>query len=108
MEMGDYMRNMSFDINARKTFDSKLNGQLDRFGNECTKFNGIMDKLLLSYNKLNSNGLELKKMAENLEYSQHVVQRNLWDRGLRTNSEREQYKSTETYLNNVSFFLTIT
>ena len=104
MEMSDYMRNMSFSVNARKQFPNDANGtnQLDRFGQWCTKLNAVMESLLLAYNKLNSNALELKRAAENFALPENVIDRNKWDREMRPQTEREAYLSTEVSIQNVS------
>jgi hypothetical protein len=103
MEMSDYMRNMSFDINARKQFanDSSGANQLDRLGHACTRLNSAMDSLLVAYNKLNSNALELKRIAENFVFAENVAQRNLWDRDMRPQTARVMYQPTENSIKDV-------
>lgn len=97
MELADYMRNKSYDINCRQLFDYDQNGfsSLDLCGQLFSQIISHMEKLLLSYNKLNVNAVELKKMGENFVYAQKIIDRNIWDRTVKPDFERNDYKKTE-------------
>ena len=103
MELADYMRNKSYDINCRKLFDYDQNGfsSLDLCGQLFSQIISHMEKLLLSYNKLNVNAVELKKMGENFVYAQKIIDRNIWDRTVTPDFERNDYKKTEDSINQV-------
>lgn len=97
MELADYMRNKSYDINCRQLFDYDQNGfsSLDLCGQLFSQIISHMEKLLLSYNKLNVNAVELKKMGENFVYAQKIIDRNIWDRTVKPDFERNDFKKTE-------------
>ncbi|CAF0710729.1 unnamed protein product [Brachionus calyciflorus] len=98
MELGDYMRNKSFDVNQRDVFEkgspAEINN-LDHSAQFFTKLISAIESLLLVYNKLHSNSVELKKNSDNFLYGQRIIDRNIWDRGLRPTAERDAYNSTE-------------
>ena len=104
MELADYMRNKSYDINCRQLFDYDQNGfsSLDLCGQLFSQIISHMEKLLLSYNKLNVNAVELKKMGENFVYAQKIIDRNIWDRTVKPDFERNDYKKTEDSINQVN------
>ena len=104
MELADYMRNKSYDINCRQLFDYDQNGfsSLDLCGQLFSQLIGGMEKLLLSYNKLNVNALELKKMGENFVFAQKIIDRNIWDRTVKPDFERNDYKKTDDSINQVN------
>jgi hypothetical protein len=97
MELADYMRNKSYDTNSRNQFVKMANGlnQLDYCGQLFSQLIKNSENLLLAYNKLNVNANELKKIYENFQIPENLVDKNLWDRRLRPNSERNRYKETE-------------
>lgn len=103
MEMADYMRNKSYDINQRRAFTTDSNGlnELDHCGQLFSQLNSYLEALLLAYNKLNTNSFELKRNNDNLVYAQNIVDRNLWDRTLKPTFEREAYQFTEDSINKV-------
>ena len=94
MELSDYMRNKSYDVNQRAYFARDSNGlnDLDLSGQIFSQLISQMENLLLSYNKLNLNANELKKMVENFVYAEGLIDRNLWDRTLKPDFERKNYK----------------
>ncbi|RMZ98338.1 hypothetical protein BpHYR1_047894 [Brachionus plicatilis] len=97
MELGDYMRNKSHDINSRNVFETYSGdvNNLDKTGQLFTELISAIESIMLSYNKLHCNATELKKNSDNFIYGQRIIDRNIWDRGLRPTSERDVYKSTE-------------
>lgn len=97
MEVSDYMRNKSYDVNSRKYFQTDSNGlnQLDTCGQLFSKLISYMENMILAYNTLSSNSFELKRNNDNLIFAQNVVDRNIWDRTLKPTVERDVYKSTE-------------
>ena len=105
MELSDYMRNKSYDINQRDYFARDSNGlnDLDLSGQIFSQLISQMENLLLAYNKLNLNANELKKMVENFVHAEGLIDRNLWDRTLKPDFERKNYSSTEAALNKVHF-----
>lgn len=97
------MRNKSHDVNARnvfETFSGDMNN-LDKAGQFFTELIAAIEGLLLSFNKLHSNATELKKNSDNFTYGQRIIDRNIWDRGLRPTSERDAYYSTEQSIHKV-------
>lgn len=97
MELGDYLRNKSFDINKRNIFKQDEYGvnDLENFGQRFTNLMFTMKELIRSYDKLKQSALEMKKMSKNFSHAQGIVDRNIWDRTLRPASERSDYKETE-------------
>jgi hypothetical protein len=91
------MRNKSYDINARKMFamDAAGTNQLDNFGKYFTRLISLLEEIISSYGKLKLTAVELKKMAENFVYAERIIDRNLWDRKLKPEHERKEYKSVE-------------
>ena len=69
MELADYMRNKSYDINSRNMFGSDSNdiNHLDNCGQIFSKLIMYSENLMMSYNKLNLTANELKKMCENFD-----------------------------------------
>lgn len=98
MELSDYMRNKSYDINQRDWFESDSNGlnNLDLSGQIFSQLIAQMESLLLSYNKLNLNAVELKKMVEDFVHAEGLIDRNVWDRTVKPDFERKNYSSTES------------
>lgn len=97
MELGDYMRNKSHDINLRNVFETYSGdaNNLDKTGQLITDLMEVIESLLLSYNKLHCNATELKKNLDNFSYAQRIIDKNIWERGLRPTSERDAYFTTE-------------
>jgi hypothetical protein len=97
MELADYMRNKSYDTNSRNQFVIMSNGlnQLDYCGQLFSQLIKNSENLLLSYNKLNSNANELKKINENFQIPENLIDKNLWDRRLRPDFERNSFIETE-------------
>ena len=106
IELSDYLRNKSYDANTRKLFriDSKGNNELDMFALRFTSLNALMQNVIISYDKLKQTALELKKMSENFIYAQNIIDRNQWDRKLKPNHEREEYRQTEISINKVNIY----
>ena len=106
MELSDYMRNKSYDINQRDWFESDSNGlnNLDLSGQIFSQLIAQMESLLLSYNKLNLNAVELKKMVEDFIHAEGLIDRNIWDRTVKPDFERKNYSSTEAAIHKVRIF----
>ena len=100
------MRNKSYDINQRAYFDVDQNGMndLDLSGQLFSQLIAQMEGLLLSYNRLNLNAVELKKMVEDFIFSENLIDRNVWDRTVKPDFERKNYINTEVAINKVNFF----
>ena len=97
MELADYMRNKSYDTNSRNQFVKMSNGlnQLDYCGQLFSHLINNSENLLLAYNKLSSNANELKTMYENFCIPENLIDKNLWDRRLRPDFERNNFMKTE-------------
>ena len=97
IELADHMRNKSFDINCRQQFTTSANGtnQLDSLAKCFTRLISLMEEIINSFSKFKLTSLELKKMAENFVYAENIIDRNIWDRKLKPNYERSDYKSIE-------------
>jgi hypothetical protein len=100
------MRNKSYDINQRAYFNVDQNGlnDLDLSGQLFSQLIAQMEGLLLSYNRLNLNAVELKKMVEDFIFSENLIDRNVWDRTVKPDFERKNYINTEVAINKVIFF----
>ena len=103
MELSDYMRNKSYDINQRAYFERDSNGlnDLDLSGQIFSQLISQMEAILLSYNKLNVNAVELKKMVDNFIHAEKLIDRNIWERKVRPDFERKNYSSTEAAIHKV-------
>lgn len=98
MEFSDSLRNQAFNATSRKLFSLTASDEtcvIDKFAEMFSKLMASMQDMLMSYNKLNTNSFELKKMSDNMVFVENVVDRNLWDRKQNPDFEREKYKSTE-------------
>lgn len=97
IELADHMRNKSYDINARRLFDAGTKGanNLDTFGKYFTRLISLMEEIINAYGKLKCTAVELKKMADNFVYAENVIDRNIWDRKLKPDFERTDYKNIE-------------
>lgn len=104
MELGDYMRNKSFDVNSRSLFSNDSNGlnELDVGADLFTQLITQMEVLIVSYDKLRFTGEELKRMINNFEYSEKITEKNLWERDLKPDFERITFKDTEDSLKEVN------
>jgi hypothetical protein len=102
-ELADYMRNKSYDINQRSFFDNDHNGMnnLDLSGQLFSQLIAQMESFILSYNRLNLNAVELKKMVEDFVFAENLIDRNIWDRTVKPDFERNKYSSTEAAINKV-------
>lgn len=96
-ELGDYIRNKSHDINLRNVFETYSGdvNNLDKTGQFFSDLIEVIENLLLSFNKLHCNATELKKNSDNFIHGQRIIDKNIWDRGLRPTSERDAYFTTE-------------
>lgn len=104
MELGDYMRNKSFDVNSRSLFSNDSNGfnELDVGADLFTQLIAQMELLIVSYDKLRFTGEELKRMMNNFEYSEKINEKNFWERELKPDFERISFKDTEDSLKEVN------
>jgi len=78
-------------------FETDTSGvnHLDTFGKYFTRLISLLEEIINSYGKLKLTAVELKKMAENFVYAERIIDRNLWDRKLKPEHERKEYKSIE-------------
>ena len=96
MELADYMRNKSYNVNEKARFNSPSGvNYLESFGKLFTQLIESMETTIGEYDKLRSTALEIKKMTENFRFAEDVIQRNIWDRDLRPAEERNDYRDVE-------------
>ena len=104
MELADFLRNKSFHISNRSLFLTDEYGvnDLENFGQRFTNLMFTMKELIRSYDKLKQSTTELKKMSKNFVHSQNIIDRNIWDRKLKPDFERVDYKELEYSLHHVT------
>lgn len=107
LELADYLRNKTFDVNNRNLFlkDQRGVNDLENFGQRFTNLMCLMKELIRSYDKLKQSSLELKKMKNNFVYAKAIIDRNIWDRKLKPDFERVDYKETEFSLHQVNLLI---
>ena len=98
------MRNKSYDINARKLFQVTSGCDtdcFDLFGKCFTRLISLMEEVINAFSKLKLTSIELNKMIENFVYAERIIDMNLWNRELKPQQERDDYKSVQVSINQV-------
>jgi hypothetical protein len=103
MELADYLRNKSFHINNRNLFKKDEYGlnDLENLGQRFTNLMFGMKELIRSFDKLKQSAIEMKKMSKNFVYAQNIIDRNVWDRQVKPELERIDYRETELSIQKV-------
>jgi hypothetical protein len=109
MELADYLRNKSFNVNARSKFGQNSNGSnnIDLISNLLTQFISELKSMVRLITLLDHNAVELRRMLENLKLVEKTIDSNLNDRNLRPTDQRNANIMTEASIKLVRSFFNI-